>query len=80
MPPELLSSEMRVIFQLMKISHFYEADDDESVSQRRLLLIVRLSLYQRRRHKNFLCPAAIKAKCPGAFSPLAELRKELVCR
>ena len=32
-PPELLSSEMRVIFQLMKISHFYEADDDESVSQ-----------------------------------------------
>ena len=74
MPPELLSSEMRVIFQLMKISHFYEADDDESVSQRvsRLLLIVRLSLYQRRRHKNFLCPAAIKAECPGAFSQLAE--------
>ena len=41
---------MRVIFQLMKISHFYEADDDESVTQRgsrrrrRLLLIVRLSL------------------------------------
>ena len=47
-PLELLSSEMRVIFQLMKISHFYEADD-ESVTQRvsrrrRLLLIVRLSV------------------------------------
>ena len=30
---ELLSSEMRVIFQLMKISHFYDTDDDDEEDQ-----------------------------------------------